>query len=138
MKFGYVFLWVRDVEGTARFYEEAFGLKRRFLTDNGEMGLYAEMETGGTALAIADEKEARALFAGGYRENDPSLPPGAFQVSFVAEDVEGAYGRALAAGATAMSAPETQPWGQTIARVRDPNGVLVSVASPVGFSGRGE
>jgi predicted enzyme related to lactoylglutathione lyase len=46
VKFGYAFVWVEDVERTLQFYEEAFGLKRRFLTDNGELGLYAEMETG--------------------------------------------------------------------------------------------
>ena len=30
-----------------------------------------------------------------------------------------------------MAGPSTQPWGQTIARVREPNGILVSIASPL-------
>lgn len=131
MKFGYAFIWVDDVEGAVRFYEEAFGFRRRFLTDNGDLGLYAELETGETALAIADSKEARALFPDGYRENRLDQPPAAFQLSFVTSDVEDAYGSALRAGASGMSEPQTQLWGQTIARVRDPNGVLVSIATPI-------
>jgi len=130
-KFGYAFVWVEDVEGTVRFYEEASGLSRRFVTDNGEMGLYAEIETGETTLAVADVKEAEALFAGGFRENDPGEAPGAFRLSFVTPDVEGVYRAALGAGATEMAEPQRQPWGQTVARVRDPNGVLVSIASPI-------
>lgn len=131
MKFGYTFIWVEDVEGTVGFYEQAFGLERSFVTDNGELGLYAEMETGETKLAITDIREARVLFPGGFYENDPSLPPSAFQLSFVTEDVEATYERALGAGATGIAEPSAQPWGQTIARVRDPNGVLVSIASPL-------
>jgi hypothetical protein len=30
-----------------------------------------------------------------------------------------------------MAGPSTQPWGQTIARVRGTNGILVSIASPL-------
>ena len=56
MKVGYTFVWVKDVENTVWFYKEAFGLKRRLLTDNGEFGLYAEMKTSETTLAIANEK----------------------------------------------------------------------------------
>ena len=77
MKFGYAFVWVEDVEDTVRFYEEAFGVERRFIPDNGEFGLYAEMKTGETTLAIADEKEACTPFPNGYHENDPSPPPSA-------------------------------------------------------------
>lgn len=131
MRFGYTFLWVDDVERTVEFYERAFGLQRRLIRENGPMGLYAEMETGATTLAIADTKEARALFPDGFRPHDPNDVPGAFQISFVTPDVAETYTNALAAGATGLQEPQTQPWGQIIARVRDPNGVLVSVVSPL-------
>lgn len=131
VRLGYAFIWVDDVRRTVRFYEEAFGFDRRFITDNDDLGLYAEMETGETALAIADTKEAQVLFSDGYRENSPEQPPAAFQLSFVTSDVEGAYHAAVQAGATSMSEPQLQPWAQTIARVRDPNGVLVSITTPI-------
>jgi uncharacterized glyoxalase superfamily protein PhnB len=131
MHFGYTFIWVNDVQATTAFYERAFGLKTRFITENGAMGFYAEMETGATTLAIADIKEAESLFPEGFTPLAPTQPPTLFQISFIASDVSTVYESALAQGAQPMSPPQQQPWGQTIARVRDPNGVLVSIASPV-------
>ena len=130
MKFGYAFVWVEDAEKAVQFYEEAFGLERRSLTDNGELGLYAEMETGATTLAIADQKEARVLFPDGFQENNAAQDPGAFQISFVTPDVKASYEATLQTGATKTAEPQTQPWGQAIARVRDLSGVLVSIAGP--------
>ncbi len=130
-QFGYTFLWVDDVGATVAFYEQAFGLRRRFMQKNGPMGWYAELETGATTLAIADRKEADALFTQGYRKNTIADVPGAFQITFVTPDVATTYRTAITAGATAYTEPHTEPWGQTIARVRDPNGVLVSIATPL-------
>jgi uncharacterized glyoxalase superfamily protein PhnB len=44
--------------------------------------------------------------------------------------VEGAYRRAVEAGADAVSEPEEEPWGERTACVRDPDGTLIEVASP--------
>ena len=38
---------------------------------------------------------------------------------------------ALAAGATAVRAPAKKPWGQIVSYVRDNNGFLVEICSPV-------
>ncbi|HEY6780155.1 MAG TPA: VOC family protein, partial [Thermoleophilaceae bacterium] len=56
----------------------------------------------------------------------------AFEVCFVTDDVAGAFARALAAGATEASAPQVKPWGQEVAYVRDLDGNVVELASPVG------
>jgi uncharacterized glyoxalase superfamily protein PhnB len=133
MQFGYTFIWVDDVKQTVAFYERAFDLKVRFITENGAMGYYAEMETGATTLAIADAKEAKALFPEGYTPLNTNKLPIAFQITFTTSDVNATYDAALKAGATSLATPQQQPWGQTIARVRDPNGVLVSIATPVNF-----
>ena len=58
--------------------------------------------------------------------------PPAFEVCFVTDDVPGAFSRALEAGAAELSAPQTKPWGQEVAYVRDLEGNLVELASPVG------
>ena len=53
MKFAYTILYVTDVHRAVAFYEEAFGLEKRFIHESGQ---YAEMETGGTALSfVANE-----------------------------------------------------------------------------------
>ena len=48
------------------------------------------------------------------------------------EDVAAAFERAVAEGAEAVQPPQTKPWGQDVAYVRDPDGNLVEIASPAG------
>lgn len=128
MKFGYTIIWVDDVVKTVEFYEKAFGLVRRTLQDMGQY-IWAEIETGNTTLAFSSKSEAETLFSGGFHANDPTQPPTLIQISFITPDVGTAYMRAIGAGAKALDAPKTQSGGKTIARVRDPNGVLVSLVS---------
>ncbi|MFW9259987.1 VOC family protein [Nostoc sp. CALU 546] len=128
MKFGYTVIWVDDVVKTVEFYEKAFGLVRRTLQDKGQ-SMWAEIETGNTTLAFSSSSEAQKLFPGGCHPNDATQPPTLIQISFITPDVGSAYMRAIGAGAKALDAPKTQPGGKTIARVRDLNGVLVSLVS---------
>ncbi len=128
MKFGYTVIWVDDVVKTVEFYEKAFGLVRRTLQDKGQ-STWAEIETGNTTLAFSSSSEAQKLFPGGFHPNDPIQPPPLIEISFITPDVGSAYMRAIGAGAKALDAPKTQPGGKTIARVRDLNGVLVSLVS---------
>lgn len=123
MRFGYTILYVRDVAASVDFYERAFGLERRLLHESGQ---YAELDTGATALAFA----AHSLAAESVREL-ARLDPAGFEICLVDEDVEGAYARAVAAGAEAVSEPEEKPWGQRTAYVRDPDGTLIEIASPM-------
>jgi lactoylglutathione lyase len=128
VRFGYTILYVEDVTRSLDFYERALGLERRFLHESGD---YAELETGATALAFATHGLAASNLPGVYDEaaENGGRPP--FEVCFVTEDVEGAYGRAVGAGADAVSEPQTKPWGQDVAYVRDPDGNLIEIASPV-------
>ncbi len=130
VQFGYTVVWVPDVKQTVAFYEQAFGLSRRFVTNFGPT-TWGEMETGaGTTLAFASQDEADRLFADGYHPNQADAVPAAILVSLIVTDVRKAWDRAINAGANGRDAPKTEPWGQTVARLRDLNGVLVSLASP--------
>ncbi|MBN2751492.1 MAG: VOC family protein [Rhodospirillaceae bacterium] len=128
MKLGYVILYVPDVAAAVSFYEQAFGVAVRFVH---ESGLFAEMETGETALAFT----AESLLDGdnlGYRPLRADSPSPGAELAFVTEDVAAALDRAIAAGAILVKAPEDKPWGQTVAYVRDPHGFLVELCTPVG------
>jgi len=46
-------------------------------------------------------------------------------------DVSALYARAVKAGATAVSEPATKPWGQTVAYLRDKDGHLVELCTPL-------
>ncbi len=128
MKLGYIIFYVQDVTATVAFYEKAFGLKRRFVH---ETGTYAELETGTTALAFVEEGAAKEH---GFtvRPLRPKEEASAVEVALVTEDVAGAYAHAVEAGAEATQAPKQKPWGQTVAYVRDLNGVLVELCTPMG------
>ena len=126
MRFGYAIAYVEEPERSVAFWESAFGLKRRFVDESGQ---YAEMETGATTLAFASNELGRSNLPAGFRRNDPSEPPAGVEIALVAEDVEATFDRALEAGAVAVAEPKTKPWGQTVAYVRDPDGVLVEIGS---------
>lgn len=127
MKLGYTILYVKDVPRSVAFYEDAFGLDRRFVH---EAGMYAEMDTGATTLAFAAYGLAKSNLPCGFEENCLGKPPAGFEIAFVTDDVPAAYQRALAAGATAVAAPATKPWGQIVAFVRDKDGITVELCSP--------
>jgi lactoylglutathione lyase len=126
VRFGYTILYVRDVAASVEFYERAFQQPCRLLHESGQ---YAELETGPTTLAFAAHELASANLPGGLRPGDDGVPDG-FEVCFVTEDVEGAFARAVEAGAEPVSEPQVKPWGQHAAYVRDPDGTLVEIASP--------
>lgn len=128
MKLAYILLYVRDVSRALAFYESAFGMTRRFLHESGQ---YAELETGATTLAFVAHAVARAQLPGGFEVNELTGPPAAFEIAFATTDVPAAYERAISAGATALAAPTTKPWGQTVAYVRDPDGHLVELCTPM-------
>ena len=127
MKFGYTILYVKDVPRAVAFYEDAFGLGRKFVH---EAGLYAEMDTGATTLAFAAFGLAKSNLPCGFSENHPEEPPAGFEIALVADDVPAAYEHAISAGAIAVSPPASKPWGQVVAFVRDKDGIVVELCSP--------
>jgi catechol 2,3-dioxygenase-like lactoylglutathione lyase family enzyme len=58
--------------------------------------------------------------------------PAAAELMFVVVDVAAALARAIEAGFTPFVEPRVMPWGQTVAYVRDPDGVLVELCTPWG------
>ena len=127
MKLGYTILYVDEVSATLERWRDAFGLEIAYSDDE---GIYGELSTGETTLAFAEREfgrghfedvDARALFDGAPRR---------FELGLICDDVEAAYARACAAGMRPTRAPFMQPWGQSVAWVMDPNGVLVELSSP--------
>jgi len=127
---GYVILYVNNVAASLVFYEKAFGLTRRFFHE--EHGkAYGELETGVTRLAFATTALAREHLKQEIVAADPGKPPLGLEIALTTPDVAALFKRAVGAGATAVSEPETKPWGQTVAYVRDPAGFLVELCTPL-------
>lgn len=129
MKLGYTLLYVDDVEKTMQFYAKAFGLEAGFFDQ--ERKQYGEMATGETKLGFVHHDTATS-HGFSYDKMSLSKQPSAFEIGFVTKDVQGAFDKAVKNGATSVSKPETKPWGQTVSYVRDCNGFLVEICSPMG------
>ena len=126
MRLGYVIVYVPDLAETVAFYEKAFGVSCRFIHESG----YAELETGATALSFATE-ELAASNGVVTRRNRRNEDAAGAEIAFVCQDVPIAFANAVAAGALAYKEPQTKPWGQVVAYVRDINGFLVEICSPM-------
>ena len=126
---GYVILYVEDVAASLAFYENAFGLSRRFFQDdNGKA--YGEL-TGAARLAFASLKLVNSHAKQEVIAASLDKAPLGFEIALVTTDVPSLYSRALKAGATAVSEPATKPWGQTVAFLRDNAGHLVEICTPL-------
>ena len=127
MKFGYTIIYVSNVQQTMTFYEAAFGLHVKFLH---ESGAYGEMKTGSTALAFAAESLAD-LNGINITPNSRQNTAAGFEIALVTDDVAAAYKKAVDAGAQPLKEPARKPWGQIVGYVRDINGVLVELCTPI-------
>ena len=130
-RLAYTVVYVADLDATLRFYERAVGAVVRYVHESGQ---YAELETGPVTLAFTqDELSITALddLPGGYCPNRPDQPPAGVDLAFATDDVHAAFATAVAAGATPVSMPKVKPWGQTVGYLRDLNGVLFELGTPI-------
>jgi lactoylglutathione lyase len=127
---GYVILYVKDVAASLAFYEKAFGLSKRFFHDDAGKA-YGELETGATRLAFVSLELAKVSLKKDPITTSPTSTPLASEIALVTPDVQGVYARALKAGATAFAEPSQKPWGQVVSYVRDIDGHMVEICSPL-------
>jgi PhnB protein len=92
------------------FLREAFGAEQTALFEHGGRVAHAAVRIGDAVLEM------------GEPENRTGIPSGGLFLRV--DDVDVAYERALAAGATAVRPPEDIPYGYRSALVRDPEGYL--------------
>ncbi len=123
--FRYTILYVTDVAGTLGFYRDAFGLETAMLHESGD---YGELSTGDTRLAFSSLRLMQEL---GKKPSSPNPESPAFEIAFETDNVAALLEKATSAGATLVQSAEEMPWGQTTAYVRDINGFLVEICTPV-------
>ena len=124
-RLGNVIFYVEDVAKTIAFFEKAFGLQRAFVDPTGQ---YGQLETGSTALGFASLELANQNLPQGFRRISPKELPGC-EISFTAKNVGKSFTHAGQSGAELIASPAEKPWGQTVAYVRDFNGILIEIAS---------
>jgi catechol 2,3-dioxygenase-like lactoylglutathione lyase family enzyme len=119
----------RDVDATRALYRDAIGI-----TFEGEGGdyVYTHSLDGVKHLGLwplADAAEA----CFGTREWPADVVTPQASIEFEVDDVPAAARELEAAGYTLLHGTRTEPWGQTIARLLDPNGLIVGVCVTPGL-----
>jgi lactoylglutathione lyase len=102
---------VSDLPAMQAFYEKAFGMRQQKRLDNPANTEVILTTDKGLDLALVHYKDSRKITLG--NANGP--------IGFYLKDVDDAYARAMAAGATSRVAPRTGP-GSRVALVVDPEG----------------
>ena len=129
VKFGYTINYVSNILDAITFFENAFKMKRHFLTQEQD---YGELETGETVLAFATYELGKTNFSGGYISASHSEQPLGIEIVLVTDDVNLAHKNALKQGAIELKNPEQKPWGQVVSYVRYPAGILLELCTPIG------
>ncbi|MGO9418152.1 VOC family protein [Roseiarcus sp.] len=121
MKFASTRLIARDIKALVSFYEKVTGQTAEWLTP-----AFAEIVTSGATLAIGSA-ETIALFKEGSAE--PTSNRTAI-LEFEVDDVDAEFAK-LKDELEVVLEPKMLPWGNRAAQVRDPEGTLVSLYTPV-------
>jgi lactoylglutathione lyase len=125
LTFKYTILYVSNVAETLKFYESAFGFKTKMLHESGD---YGELNTGSTTLSFSSLTLMKEL---GKQPAEVRSSGASFEIALETADVSAALSQAIKAGAELVSGTEDMPWGQTIAYIRDMNGFLIELCTPV-------
>jgi len=128
MKFAYTILYVHDVTATIAFYENAFGLQRKFITPEND---YGELATGEITIAFASIELGNSNFKRGFQKSASADEPFGIELAFTSEDIEADFQKALDAGASEFEPLTEKPWGQKVGYVRDINGFLIEICTPI-------
>jgi uncharacterized glyoxalase superfamily protein PhnB len=128
IKFAYTILYVQDVTKAVAFYENAFGFTRKFVTPEND---YGELLVGETTLSFVSTTLAKSNLTDGFTESNLTNKPFGIEIGFTTENVEETVSAALNAGATIVENPKIKPWGQTVAYVRDIDGFLIEICTPM-------
>jgi PhnB protein len=98
------YLMVREAVNLVEFVKQAFGATESFRSTGSAGGLHAEVRIGDSMVMIG---------GGGTWEPMPAA------IYLYMDDVDAVYKQALQAGATSISEPADQPYGDRLAGVKD-------------------
>ena len=122
-------LTVDDFDAALAFYRNALGLRQGpAWQSEGDDARIAILELDRATLELVNEAQAAAIDAieVGRRVAGP------VRIAFEVDDSEAVAGRLVAAGAEQLAEPVTTPWSDRNVRLRAPDGMQLTLFSPVG------
>jgi PhnB protein len=117
-------LSVRKGARAIEFYKAAFGAEELYRVDSEDGAVVAQLSVAGAEFWLADESPEHANFS------PESLGGGSVRMVMIVEDPDGAFDRAVAAGAT-MVWPVNNQHGWRLGRIVDPFGHHWEIGKPL-------
>ncbi len=112
------YLITPDAAQLIDFVKEVFNATETLRGTGSAGGIHAEVRIGNSMVMIG---------GGGAWKGEPSLAT----LYLYMDDVDSVYQRALQAGATSISAPADQDFGDRLAGIKDPFGNIWYIATPL-------
>ncbi|TMM53612.1 VOC family protein [Maribacter algarum] len=128
IQYAYTILYVKDVPRTMEFYNKAFGFKQKLLTPEND---YGEIESGSTTIAFANFELGNSNFRKGFIKSNLNEKPFGIELALTTSDVEKVMRDAIKNGAELLEESVTKPWGQQVGYLRDLNGFIIEVCTPI-------
>jgi len=117
-------LSVRNGLKALEFYNAAFGTDELFRIESEDHNVVARLSVGGAEFWVADESPEHSNFS------PESLGGGTVRMIMIVEDPDGAFDRAVTAGATVIQ-PVDNRYGWRLGRVVDPYGHHWEIGKPL-------
>ncbi len=128
IQFAYTILYVPDVKRSVDFYTKVFGFELKFIAPENE---YAELITGTTTISFASVSLANSNLKDGFQESSLKSKSFGIELGFTTENVQELVNKAVSEGAVLVEEAKEKPWGQTVAYVRDLDGFLLELCTPM-------
>ncbi|MGC0363923.1 putative glyoxalase superfamily protein PhnB [Rhodococcus sp. 27YEA15] len=107
---------VDDVDASARFAKIHFGFTES-MSDDGFVSLaHPDIDVNVVFLRVGLGTFKPESIAGSAGQG--------LLIAFVVDDLDAEFARISAAGATVVTEPETEPWGERYCQFSDPNGIV--------------
>ncbi|UZO80384.1 VOC family protein [Aquimarina sp. ERC-38] len=110
------------------FYKNAFGFVQKFLTPEKD---YGEINSGTTTIAFANTELGNSNFKKGFSESTLNDKPFGIELAFTTSTVEKLMQNAVKNGAVLLEKTVTKPWGQEVGYLRDLNGFIIEICTPI-------
>ncbi len=111
-----------DVTATADFYVSLFGMRKHFDSDWFVILVHDDMPGHEYGILQRDNQIVPA---------DIRKAPEGCMVTFVVEDCQETFDKAVSLGAKVIEDPADMPYGQRRALVRDPAGTVLDISAPI-------
>jgi len=111
------YLVCRDAAGAIAFYKRAFGAKEKFrMPGPGGKVMHAEIQVGDSMIMLSDEMPQQGTKSPSALGGSPA------SIFLYVRNVDAAFAKATAAGATVATPVQDMFWGDRYGRLRDPFG----------------